>query len=90
MTYKEFYRWCQDRAHDGCWSLMTALVCMEIIEQMKAIPFWRRKKKWNEIEHRVVTEIVNPTNEHIRRMTDIPVSCDGYKITSVIMDELSK
>lgn len=66
MTYKEFVKWCNERACDGRWGLLTAIVCIDIIDSMRSTPFWRRKKKWNEYEQRVVTELVNPTNEKIR------------------------
>ena len=68
MTYKEFLQWCNDRACDGCWGMLTAMVCIDIIEQMKSTPFWKRKKKWKEYEQKVVTELVNPTNEKIREI----------------------
>ena len=68
MTYKEFVAWCNDRTCDGCWGMLTAMVCIDIIKQMQSVPFWKRKKKWQEFEHRVVTEIVNPTNEKIREV----------------------
>ena len=66
MTYKEFVQWCNERACDGRWGLLTAMVCIDIIDSMCSTPFWRRKKKWKEYEQLVVTELVNPTNEKIR------------------------
>lgn len=68
MTYKEFVAWCNDRTCDGCWGMLTAAVCIDIIQKMQSTPFWKRKKKWKEYEHQVVTEIVNPTNEKIREV----------------------
>lgn len=66
MTYKEFSRWCNDRACDGCWGLTTAMACIEVIRIMQSTPFWRRKKKWKEFEQYVAANFVNPTNEKIR------------------------
>ena len=68
MTYKEFVRWCNDRACDGCWGMLTSMVCIDIIEQMKSTPFWKRKKKWKEYEQKVEAELVNPTNEKIHEV----------------------
>lgn len=66
MTYRQFYRWCSKRAHDGCWGYATAVRCLNVIDVMKEIPFWRRKKEWKQYEQMVLTELVNPTNERIR------------------------
>lgn len=68
MTYKEFFRWCSDRAHDGCWGYSTAIICIDIIEEMEHTPFWKRKKKWQEYEKDVVELLVNPTNEKISEL----------------------
>lgn len=66
MTYKEFMRWCNERACDGCWGKETCIRCLVIIEKVKKEPFWQRKKKWREYEQYVVERLVNPTNEKIR------------------------
>ena len=66
MTYKEFYRWCNDRASDGWWGLPEAIACINAIEMMQSTPIWRRKKKWKEIEPFLVANYVNPTNEKIK------------------------
>lgn len=39
MKYKEFVRWCNERACDGCWGLNTAMICINIINNMTSIPF---------------------------------------------------
>ena len=70
MTYKEFFRWCNERVFDGCWGALEAIVCINICDRMRETPFWKREKKWQEYEHRVVTEIVNPTNEKIRKFLE--------------------
>lgn len=68
MTYKEFMRWCNERACDGCWGFATCARCLVIIEKVKKEPFWKRKKKWREYEQYVVERLVNPTNEKIREV----------------------
>ena len=65
MTYKEFKDWCNDRACDGCWGVLTAMICVEIVHDMDFTPFWKRRKKWRELEQKIVAEIVEPTNEKI-------------------------
>ena len=65
MTYKEFKDWCNDRVCDGCWGALTAMICVEIVRDMGSTPFWKRRKKWRELEQKVVAEIVEPTNEKI-------------------------
>lgn len=37
MTYKEFFRWCNDRACDGRWSMETAISCLDIIDEIEKI-----------------------------------------------------
>lgn len=69
MTYKAFHDWCADRCCDGCWGMLTAMVCMDIIGQMQSTPFWKRRKKWKEFEQKVEAEIVNPINDMILNQT---------------------
>lgn len=68
MTYKEFLRWCNDRATDGCWGFETCTICLGVIEEVQKAPFLQRKKKWREYEQYVVENLVNPTNEKIREV----------------------
>lgn len=65
MSFKEFKRWCNDRACDGCWSMLTAMACIGLMNDIKKIPFWKRKKAWKEKEQQVLDEIVNPINKMI-------------------------
>ncbi len=66
MTYKEFVKWCNERACDGCWGMITAMVCIDIMRRIKKIPFWKREKYWKaEYEQKVLDEIVNPINKKI-------------------------
>ena len=71
MSYKEFCAWCNDRASDGCWGMLTAITCIDIMREVRKHPFWRREKIWRaEWEQRVLTEIVNPINKKIAEMLD--------------------
>ena len=58
MTFKEFNEWCNRRACDGCWSMNTAIYCIEIGRKINALPFWKREKAWNEVKDFVEKEIV--------------------------------
>lgn len=37
MSYKEFFSWCNDRACDGMWSMETAIMCLDIIDEIEKI-----------------------------------------------------
>lgn len=37
MTYKEFKDWCNHRAMDGNWSLLTAMACLSVIEEIESV-----------------------------------------------------
>ena len=68
MKFKEFNRWCNERACDGCWGPKEALICIEVCEDMFKIPFWKREKIWKEdYEKSIVSLIVEPTNKLIEK-----------------------
>ncbi len=67
MTFKEFESWCNDRAADGCWGIVTAIICIELVDGLRKVPFWKREKVWREqYENQVINGIVIPI-ERIRR-----------------------
>lgn len=72
MKFKEFLRWCNERAADGCWGMVEAICCINIVQEVLDQKPWRREKFWKEnYRDRVVSEIVSPTNkkiEEFRRM----------------------
>lgn len=68
MTFKEFVEWCNERACDGCWGMIEAMACMDIVSNIRKLPFWKRKKAWKEKEQQVLDEIVNPINRKIEEM----------------------
>ena len=63
MTYKEFRKWCNDRACDGCWGYKEAVLCIELLQNMRKIPWWKRRKEWKKIETQVLHAVVTPTNQ---------------------------
>lgn len=67
MTFKQFVSWCNQRASDGCWSMLTAMVCIDLIEKIRKIRFYKREKYWREnYEKQVIDEIVNPIEQKRR------------------------
>jgi hypothetical protein len=75
MKFKEFLDWCNQRAFDGCWGRMEAIRCIEIIDEVRAKPFWRREKEWQRLnaEYSIEKDLVIPINkmiEEARRDSD--------------------
>lgn len=69
MKFKEFVNWCNQRACDGCWGMLTAMASIDLIQQVRKIHFWRREKFWKEnYEHQVLDEIVNPIERKLEEM----------------------
>lgn len=64
MTYKEFNDWCNQRACDGCWSAETVLFCLEILKEVENQPFWKRSRKWEELntKYSIQDNVINPIN----------------------------
>lgn len=59
-------RWCNERACDGCWGMIEAMACIDLMQTIRNQPFWKREKLWRqEYEKRVLDEIVNPINSKI-------------------------
>lgn len=69
MKIKEFVRWCNDRAADGCWEMLEALACINILQEVREQKPWKREKFWKEKYcDRVVSEIVSPINKKIKEL----------------------
>lgn len=68
MSFKEFTRWCNERACDGCWGMIEAMACIDIMRDVNKMQFWKREKCWQmEYEDRMLNEIVNPINSKIAK-----------------------
>lgn len=65
MTYKEFNKWCNDRACDGYWGMNTVIFCIGVNEDMKKTPFWKKKKVWKEKYQEIAEQIVEQINAKI-------------------------
>lgn len=69
MKFREFVSWCNQRAADGCWDMLEAVVCIDIMEKVKQERFWRREKFWKEkYADDVLEQIVNPIEKKIEEM----------------------
>lgn len=69
MKYKKFVAWCNQRACDGCWGMLTAMACIDLIGKMRKVPFWKREKIWKEkYEKQVLDEIINPIEEKMKEL----------------------
>lgn len=68
MTYKEFVSWCNDRACDGCWSMGTAMYCIEVMNNINHSPFWKRKKEWLKVKDEIERDVVSVINAKIQEL----------------------
>lgn len=69
MKFREFVSWCNQRAADGCWGILEAMVCIDIMETVRKERFWKREKFWKEkYADDVLEQIVNPIEKKIEEM----------------------
>lgn len=68
MKFKEFVIWCNERACDSFWGSNEAIICINIIQDIRSKPFWKRNKEWKKLEPEVTTKIVNPINSKIEEI----------------------
>ena len=66
MTFKQFVKWCNDRACDGCWGYIDAMQCIEVMRDVRTYPFWKREDYWqHHYMHSTVIKIVTQINKKI-------------------------
>ena len=71
MKFKEFSKWCNQRASDGCWGMIEAMTCIGVHNTIHKKTFWKREKIWHKVyEKSIVTGIVEPINKKIKEMED--------------------
>ena len=69
MTFREFESWCNQRACDGCWGMLEAMTCIDILKTVRKKWLWKREKFWQEEYATDVTEqIVNPIEKKITEL----------------------
>lgn len=44
MTFKEFTAWCNEQACDGWWGMVEAMVCIDLMAEIRKLSFWKREK----------------------------------------------
>lgn len=67
MTFKQFRKWCNERACDGAWGPYNAVICLSVAKAVRRIPFWRRERFWRKIDEdlQIVETFVEPVNKKI-------------------------
>ena len=69
MTFKQFVQWCNERACDGCWGMLEAMQCIEVVRDIRSYPFWKREEMWKHHHMRnFVEKIVELTNQKIQEV----------------------
>lgn len=68
MKYKDFVRWCNQRAGDGCWDYATCLICIAIMNEVKSVPFRKRGKLWRKVRADVEEKAVKPIEERLKKL----------------------
>lgn len=72
MNFSEYVRWCNERTRDGCWDILTAMTCFNIIKTVKKVPFWKREKYWKDVyENRVLEEIIFQSKTPSQKEKDV-------------------
>ena len=80
MKFKEFTNWCNERACDGCWGMLEAIACINLINEIMKIQFWKREKIWKEnYEQQVLEEIINPIEKKLEEMKKMKKIINGKK-----------
>jgi len=69
MTFKKFEAWCNQRACDGCWGMLEAMTCIDILGTVRKKGLWKREKFWQEeYATDVMEQIVNPIEKKIAEL----------------------
>lgn len=76
ITYKEFKTWCNERAQDGQWGFAAAQASIIILDNMKEIGFWSRKKVWREKYATHATALVEYTTRIAEKLAQEEAKCN--------------
>ncbi len=69
MTFREFESWCNQRACDGCWGVLEAMTCIDILNTINRKWFWKREKLWQEkYATDVIEQIIKPIEKKIEEL----------------------
>ena len=74
MTYKEFVRWCNERASDGCWGPDTYMLCLRFLDK-KEMKLFAKEQGYKNLEA-LWQGLWNEDDSLIRRHIE---SCDNKR-----------
>lgn len=61
--------YCGNLEYDGCWGMLEAIACINLINEIMKIQFWKREKFWKEnYEQQVLEEIINPIEKKLKEI----------------------
>ena len=63
ISYAEFKEWCNERCCDGQWSMSQAVVSIDILQAMRKVWFWKRRRLWREYEQIALRLIARENGE---------------------------
>lgn len=56
LTFKDFKQWCIDKKLFGYWTYEVQAICDKLFIEMLNVPFWKRKKVWNEVKYKIFSK----------------------------------
>lgn len=68
MEYKDFVRWCNQRACDGVLDYATYLICIAIMKEVESVPLDERDKLWRSVRADVEEKAVKPIEEYLKKL----------------------
>jgi len=68
MKYKEFKKWCEERATDGCWGMSEAIACMMTINEIDKHFIFKREKIWQKNYAECIIPIIDEINYKIEKL----------------------
>lgn len=68
ITFKEFKRFCNERAADGCWNMESAITLIQIYDDCNSVSIFPRKKNKYFQEHygEAMTKFVSDTYSEMK------------------------
>lgn len=76
ITYKEFKDWCNERAQDGQWGALVAMTSINILDKMKHVSFWKKRRVWREEYEAQASAIVDHTTRIAQKLAEQQTKCN--------------
>jgi hypothetical protein len=83
MSFAEFKDWCNQRAADGCWSLNTAVFCLDLMRHIQKMRPWNKERAWKRFEKEIIDGIVTPIEDKMSAL-GIKTRCPHSESTKLI------